>query len=82
MSLDSETAAPEADRRRAVGRVLITLGVVAWLPYAIVSYGLHQDVSVAPYLVMHLAGVLPGCLMVRWDWLRAQWSGRKGYPVC
>ena len=45
---------------RKLGAVLIVLGVLAWVPYAILKYALDVDVSVVPFLVWHLLGVVPG----------------------
>jgi hypothetical protein len=51
------------EQRRRWGGVLITFGVLAWLPFlALVAAG--RAVSILPFLAAHLAGVLGG-----W-WLR------------
>ena len=50
---------------RRAGRVLIWLGVMAWVVYAVVKYLLRMDVSVTPFLVAHLLGVVPGAVL-RW----------------
>ena len=45
--------------RHTLGTVLIWLGVLAWVPFlALVMSG--QDVSILPFLVVHLTGVLGG----------------------
>lgn len=49
------------------GRILIWIGVAAWVPYAIQAYGLGHDVIVTPYLAVHLAGVVPGALLLHGD---------------
>jgi hypothetical protein len=51
--------------RRAWGQVLIWLGVLAWLPFFyLLSVG--REVSIFPFLALHLTGVLGG------SWLRNQ----------
>ncbi len=52
------------------GRVLVLIGVAAWVPYAVQAYGLGQEIVVTPYLVAHLAGVVPGALLLHGDKLR------------
>lgn len=47
-------------RRIVVGRMLIYLGVLAWVPYFAVTRGGQMDVSMAPFLTAHLIGVLGG----------------------
>lgn len=49
------------------GRVLVSIGVAAWLPYAVQAYGLGHAVDVTPYLAAHLAGVVPGSLLLHGD---------------
>lgn len=56
--------------RRFWGRVLVLIGVAAWLPYAVQAYGLGHEVVVTPYLAAHLAGVVPGALLLHGDKLR------------
>ena len=45
---------------------MIWLGVAAWLPYAVMKYGQGKDISIVPWLGVHLCGVLPGsiCMMI------------------
>jgi hypothetical protein len=45
--------------------MLIFLGALAWLPYAIQKYVLDLHVIMAPYLAAHLFGVVPGMLLRR-----------------
>lgn len=63
------------NQRRKVGRVLIWFGVAAWVPYGVLRYGLDVPVEIDLFLAAHLAGVIPGCLLSRWDWLRGQLQG-------
>lgn len=54
---------------RAVGRVLILLGVAVWVPYAVMLItGQEPDIKV--FLPVHLAGVIPGAVLTRYVWLR------------
>jgi len=55
--------------RHRLGYILIGLGVVAWLPYGIVKYGLGNELPVHPFLAWHLIGVVPGFLLRRGDLL-------------
>lgn len=49
--------------QRALGRVLIWLGVLAWVPY-LYMLSLDQVVSIFPFLGVHLTGVLGGSWLV------------------
>ncbi len=49
--------------QRALGNVLIWIGVLAWVPF-LVLVGTSQQVSIFPFLGGHLLGVLVG------GWLR------------
>ncbi|MFB6286361.1 MAG: hypothetical protein ABEK03_07275 [Candidatus Bipolaricaulia bacterium] len=49
------------------GRVLVLIGVAAWVPYAIQAYGLGHEVAMQPYLAAHLVGVIPGSLLLHGD---------------
>jgi len=54
-------------RRHLWGRILIWIGVAAWVPYAVQNYALgHEDVM-QPYLTAHLVGVIPGSLLLHGD---------------
>jgi hypothetical protein len=50
-------------RGRRLGNILIGVGVLAWVPYLYITESLHEEVPVAPFLVWHLAGVIPGALL-------------------
>ncbi len=50
-------------RNQRVGRILIWLGVMAWVVYGVMKYVLRMDVSVPPFLVAHLCGVVPGAVL-------------------
>ena len=52
-------------RLRFWGRALILLGVSAWIPYFVLKYLAQDEVSFAPFLVIHLSGVIPGALLAR-----------------
>lgn len=57
-------------RRERWGRTLVLLGVAAWVPYALLEYGLGEDIPFTPFLAAHLAGVLPGALLARGEQLK------------
>jgi len=59
--------------------MLIGLGMAAWVPYAVLRYGLDAPVEPGLFLAAHLAGVIPGSLLVRWDWLRARWQSLQAH---
>jgi hypothetical protein len=44
-------------------RVLILCGVAAWIPYAVWKYLLGGDPPRAPFLAVHLCGVVPGAFL-------------------
>ena len=48
-----------------VGKVFLWIGILAWFPYGILKYIVGQEVSVAPYLTVHLCGVIPGTILTR-----------------
>jgi hypothetical protein len=49
-------------RRRKASKILIYVGVMAWLPYIYLNDVLGQDVLITPYLIVHLTGVISGVL--------------------
>jgi hypothetical protein len=58
-------------RRRTLGLVLIVVGVLAWAPFVyLVANG--RLVSIFPFLIAHLAGVLSG------EWLRSSANQMEG----
>lgn len=70
-------AAP-ADRRRprrqVWGRVLIILGVLAWAPWFYHADLLGRELEIAPYLALHLAGVLSGLALLLSSPLQRFWQ--------
>lgn len=48
-----------------LGRILILLGVAAWLPYFYLKYIENVEVGMLPFLAVHLSGVIPGSLLFR-----------------
>lgn len=66
-------------KRERLGRLLILVGVVAWLPYGILKYGMGQEVVMYPFLTVHLLGVIPGFILRREALLRRLFSrlGRR-----
>ena len=56
---------PAADRVGVVGRILVLVGVSAWIPYFAMKYGMDMpDLEITPFLTVHLPGVLGGGLMM------------------
>jgi hypothetical protein len=51
-------------RRQVAGRILIILGVFAWAPYLYQKEILAQSIEMAPYLTVHLIGVLGGIALL------------------
>jgi hypothetical protein len=60
--------------RKRLGDALILFGVLAWVPYFILT---EQGVEVpsAPFLVWHLVGVVPGAIL-----RYTRWGGRRTAP--
>jgi hypothetical protein len=52
------------EQKTKYSRILIILGVLAWLPY-IIARLLKVDLSAIPFLILHLIGVLGGVLLRR-----------------
>ena len=50
-------------KKSTLGRILIVFGVLAWVPYGILKYGMGQDLEVMPFLAWHLCGVIPGAIL-------------------
>jgi hypothetical protein len=51
-------------RRQLIGRIMIILGVFAWAPYIYQKEILGQSIEIAPYLTVHLTGVLGGIALM------------------
>lgn len=47
-------------RRKIASRVLIYLGVLAWVPYLYLDKIVGQETAIGPFLATHLTGVLSG----------------------
>jgi hypothetical protein len=67
-STEQKPVAPGELLRRRVGKGLILAGVAVWAVWLAVRLG-GGDPEVGHYLPFHLAGVIPGALIARWDWL-------------
>ncbi len=63
--------------RQTLGRVLILIGVGAWLPYFYLEGVAGQDVSVLPFLAVHLTGIFGGAALRGSGWLK-RILGRSG----
>ena len=54
----------EGSLRRRIGGLLIAGGVLAWVPYFALRLDPSQGVPVLPFLIAHLAGVIPGSVLL------------------
>ena len=54
--------------RKLFGRILILVGVSMWAPYFALKLS-GAEVVVLPFLALHLAGVIPGALLLRGETL-------------
>ena len=54
-----------------LGRILIWIGVLAWAPYFFLNYTSGTHVPIAPFLTVHLIGVLGGSALSGRRWLHA-----------
>lgn len=66
---------PHKRRRLRLGRVLILMGVAVWGVWLAAELA-GSEPAPGDYLPFHLAGVIPGALLVRWDWLTALFRRR------
>jgi hypothetical protein len=64
---------------RAIGRVLILLGVAVWVPYAVMLITGHEP-NIKVFLPIHLAGVIPGAILTRYVWLRTKLAAVRNPP--
>jgi hypothetical protein len=53
-----------------LGRALIALGVLAWVPYFGLKWFTEVDPPMAPFLVLHLIGVIGGGWITGGGWIR------------
>ena len=60
----SSSAKKVRSRRQLIGRILIVLGVFAWAPYLYQKVILSQSIEMAPFLTVHLIGVLGGIVLL------------------
>jgi hypothetical protein len=49
---------------RAVGIVLVVIGVSMWVVYAVGKYGFGWDVTDRDFLPYHLAVIIPGMILM------------------
>jgi uncharacterized membrane protein len=72
-----QTTSTKGRRRKIASRVLIYLGVLAWVPYLYLDKIVGQETAIGPFLATHLTGVLSGvALRLSVEWARfAQRSG-------
>lgn len=53
-----------------LGRLLITMGVLAWVPYFGLQFFTDLEPPMLPFLVVHLIGVIGGGWLSGSGWLR------------
>ena len=70
----SSATAKKRHRRQTAGRILIILGVFAWAPYIYQKEILSQSIEMAPYLTVHLSGVLSGFALLLSVPLMGYWA--------
>ena len=51
-------------KRQVIGKIMILLGVLAWIPYLYQKDVLAQTIEIRPYLTVHLLGVLGGIALL------------------
>ncbi|MBI2847091.1 MAG: hypothetical protein HYX82_04330 [Chloroflexi bacterium] len=56
-------------RKETLGTWLIFVGVLAWVPYAILKWMMGLHPPVLPFLAVHLSGVIPGFILKRYTLL-------------
>ncbi len=57
-------------QRKTLGRILIWLGVVAWIPYFLLQWFAEVEPPMWPFLTGHLVGVLGGGAIKGSAWLQ------------
>lgn len=65
-------------KSKRIGRAMIFFGVAMWVPYFALELS-GMEVPVLPFLALHLAGVIPGAVILRGETLVktvARWLGR------
>ncbi|MBI3912641.1 MAG: hypothetical protein HY327_00375 [Chloroflexi bacterium] len=63
-------------KRTTFGRILIMLGVCAWIPYFALKLA-GASVEMLPFLVVHLLGVIPGALLAPSETIWSRLLGRE-----
>ncbi|NQV05030.1 hypothetical protein HQ535_00645 [bacterium] len=58
---------------KKIGRIVLLAGVSVWLVFAIAWMAGAEPVTRA-FLPFHLAGVIPGAILTRWDSIRRFFS--------
>ncbi|MEX2030492.1 MAG: hypothetical protein WD906_05935 [Anaerolineales bacterium] len=53
-----------------LGRALVALGVLAWFPYFGLKWFTEVDPPMAPFLALHLIGVIGGGWLTGGGWIR------------
>ena len=50
--------------QKRIGKILLWIGILAWMPYMYLKFVAGQEAPITPYLTVHLIGVL-GSLSMR-----------------
>lgn len=64
-------------RRRKISKVLIYIGVIAWLPYIYLDNIVGIDVDITPYLTAHLLGIFSGIFVRLSVVISEKWQHEK-----
>jgi hypothetical protein len=56
---------PRSDlsRTQKLGNLLLLIGIGAWVPYFLIKNTLEAEVTIQPFLIVHLSGILGGILV-------------------
>ena len=57
------------NRRRKISRILIYIGILAWLPYYYLEGITGLEVDITPFLFVHLSGIMGGVLLQASVWM-------------
>ena len=60
-----------------LGTILLYIGGLVWVVYAIAKYYLGWDVTIRQFLPYHLATIIPGILLKRGYWFYERFFGRR-----
>ena len=73
--------APKANLMRTVGKLLISIGILVWIPYLYLDLVAQIPVDVSRFLPFHLAGVLGGLAILLVNYLLNQRRVKSASPA-